>query len=202
MSASAVTFAAVLGVSVESLMVPYAAHLGLGAAGAGAMATVPAVAALLSALLIPAAGEDAALVRMVCLMVGGMSSVAIAVFLVDSPMPFVLIAFLASGALDVLTVPAGAVIGKRLPQASRGTAFSFLEGTLALSQAGGAVLAGTLATATSVPHASAVLAVPGLATACIGLAVIRRRRAATAEGAAPASREPLALEPAAPALAD
>jgi MFS family permease len=40
-SAGAVTIAAVLGVTVESLMVAYAAHLGYGAAGAGLLATIP-----------------------------------------------------------------------------------------------------------------------------------------------------------------
>ena len=47
-----------------------------------------------------------------------MGAVAFAAFALDAPMPVVAIAFLAAGALDVMTVPAGAVIGQRLPQAS------------------------------------------------------------------------------------
>ena len=174
-SASVVTIGAVQGVAVESLVVAYAAHLGYGAAGAGLLATVPPLAALVAALLLPTEGEHSRLVRLVCWTTAGMSSVAGLVFVLDSPMPIVLVAFLASGALDVLTVPAGVVIGQRLPQASRGTAFSFLEGALMVAQAGGALIAGALAMATSVPTAAALLAVPAVLTALIGLLVVRRR---------------------------
>jgi hypothetical protein len=74
-----------------------------------------------------------------------------------------------------MTVPAGVVIGQRLPQASRGTAFSFLEGALMVAQAGGALVAGAIAVASSVPMAAAFLAVPAVITASIGLLVVRRR---------------------------
>jgi MFS family permease len=185
-SAGAVTIAAVLGVTVESLMVAYASHLGYGARGAGLLATIPPVAALLTALLMSSDGAHWQLVRRVCRLVAGMSTVAFTAFVLDSPMPFIAVAFLAAGALDVMTVPAGAVIGQRLPQASRGTAFSFLEGALGSAQVLGALLAGALATAMSVAHASAILALPALAVGVAGLLVIRR----------PAS------EPAAPSLPD
>ena len=176
-SAAAVTIAAVLGVTVESLMVAYAAHLGFGARGAGLLATIPPLAALVTALLVSADGAHAQLVRRVCWLVAAMSAVAFTVFVLDAPMPFVAIGFLAAGALDVMTVPAGAVIGQRLPQASRGTAFSFLEGALGAAQVLGSVLAGTLATAMSVAHASAILALPALAIGALGLVVVRRPRA-------------------------
>jgi hypothetical protein len=174
-SASVVTVGAVQGVAVESLVVAYAAHLGYGAAGAGLLATVPPLAALVAALLLPSEGEHSRLVRLVCWTTAGMSGIAGLVFVLDSPMPIVLVAFLASGALDVMTVPAGVVIGQRLPQASRGTAFSFLEGALMVAQAGGALVAGALAVATSVPMAAAFLAVPAVITAGVGLLVVRRR---------------------------
>jgi MFS family permease len=176
-AASVVTVSAVLGVTVESLIVAYAAHLGFGAAGAGLLATVPLVAAIASALMLPSEGEHTWLVRVVCWTVGGMSAVASLVFAFDSPMPIVLIAFLAVGALEVMTVPAGVVIGQRLPQASRGTAFSFLEGALMVAQAAGALLAGSLAVATSVPTATALFALPGMVIAVIGLLVVGRRSA-------------------------
>jgi MFS family permease len=173
-SAGAVTIAAVLGVTVESLMVAYAAHLGYGATGAGLLATIPPIAALLTALMVSSDGAHAQLVRRVCWMVTGMSLVAFTAFVLDTPMPFVAVAFLAAGALDVMTVPAGAVIGQRLPQASRGTAFSFLEGALGTAQVLGALLAGALATAMSVAHASALLALPALAVGVAGLVAVRR----------------------------
>jgi sugar phosphate permease len=110
--------------------------------------------------------------------------------MLDSPMPFVAVAFLAAGALDVMTVPAGAVIGQRLPQASRGTAFSFLEGALGSAQVLGALLAGTLATAMSVAHASAILALPALAVGVAGLLLVRRP---ASEPAAPLLPDPLPL---------
>jgi MFS family permease len=185
-SAGAVTIAAVLGVTVESLMVAYASHLGYGARGAGLLATIPPIAALLTALLMSSDGAHWQLVRRVCWLVTGLSTVAFTAFVLDSPMPFIAVAFLAAGALDVMTVPAGAVIGQRLPQASRGTAFSFLEGALGSAQVLGALLAGALATTMSVAHASAILALPALAVGVAGLLVVRR----------PAS------EPAAPSLPD
>jgi hypothetical protein len=173
-SAGAVTIAAVLGVTVESLMVAYAAHLGYGARGAGLLATIPPIAALITALLVKSDGAHAQLVRRVCWLVTAMSAVAFTAFVLDTPMPFVAIGFLAAGALDVMTVPAGAVIGQRLPQASRGTAFSFLEGALGTAQVVGALLAGALATAMSVAHASAILALPALAVGIAGLLAVRR----------------------------
>jgi MFS family permease len=174
-SAATVTVGAVLGMTVESLMVAYASHLGYGAQGAGLLATIPPIAALLTALLIRAEGEDARLVRRVCWMVSGASSIAFAAFVFDAPMPFIVIAFLAAGTTDVMTVPAAAVIGKRLPQASRGTAFSFLEGALGVAQVVAALGAGALATAVSIAHASALLALPALAMGVIGLLVVRSR---------------------------
>ncbi|HEV7211386.1 MAG TPA: MFS transporter [Blastococcus sp.] len=188
-SAGAVTIGAVLGVTVESLMVAYAAHLGYGATGAGLLATIPPVAALLTALLISSEGTHAQLVRRVCATVAMMGAVAFAVFSLDAPMPVVTVAFLAAGALDVMTVPAGAVIGQRLPQASRGTAFSFLEGALGGAQVLGALLAGALATAISVAYASAVLALPALVFGLLGLLLVRRapRDQPTAAAGAPAA---------------
>jgi len=173
-SAGAVTIAAVLGVTVESLMVAYAAHLGYGARGTGLLATIPPIAALITALLVKSDGAHAQLVRRVCWLVTAMSAVAFTAFVLDTPMPFVAVAFLAAGALDVMTVPAGAVIGQRLPQASRGTAFSFLEGALGTAQVVGALLAGALATAMSVAYASAILALPALAVGIAGLLAVRR----------------------------
>ena len=199
-SAATVTVGAVLGMTVESLMVAYAAHLGYGAQGAGLLATIPPIAALVTALLIRAEGPHARLVRRVCWMVTGASSIAFAAFVLDAPMPFVVIAFLAAGTTDVMTVPAAAVIGERLPRASRGTAFSFLEGALGIAQVAGALAAGALATAVSISSASAVLALPALAMGIVGLLVVRSR-----DGAAPATRDegaPVALVPASPAPAE
>lgn len=185
-SAAAVTISAVLAVTVESLMVAYAAHLGFGARGAGLLATIPPVAALVTALLVSGEGTHARLVRRVCWLVAAMSAVAFTVFVLDAPMPFVAVGFLAAGALDVMTVPAGAVIGQRLPQASRGTAFSFLEGALGAAQVVGSLLAGALATAMSVAHASAILALPALVIGALGLFVVRRPQADVVPLALPA----------------
>jgi hypothetical protein len=176
-SVAVVTLGTLLGMTVESLMVAYAGHLHLGPTGAGLLATVPPLAAIVSAFFLPTDGEHARLVRLVCCTVAGMATVAFAVFVLDSPLPLVLVGFLAAGSLDVMTVPAGAVIAQRLPQASRGTAFSFLEGLLMVSHAGGVLVAGALATGTSVPTAAAVMAVPAVATATIGLLALARRDA-------------------------
>jgi hypothetical protein len=172
-SAGVVTMGALLGIAAESLVVAYAAHLDLGPTGAGLLATVAPAAAVVTSFFLPSAGRHRALVRLVCRTSAVMTAVAGLVFLVDSPMPLVLVGFLAAGATDVLTVPAGVVIGQRLPQASRGTAFSFLEGVLMAAHALGAVTAGLLASVVAVPTAAALLAVPAGAAAVIGLLLIR-----------------------------
>jgi hypothetical protein len=177
-SVAVVTLGTLLGMTVESLMVAYAGHLGLGPTGAGLLATVPPLAAIATTFFLPTDGEHARLVRLVCCTVAAMAAVALVIFVLDSPLPLVLVGFLAAGALDVMTVPAGAVIAQRLPQSSRGTAFAFLEGLLMVSHAGGVLLAGALATATSVPTAVAVMTLPAIATATVGLLALARRPAA------------------------
>ena len=195
-SAAVVTGGATLGIALEGLMVAYAAHLGLGSAGAGLLATVPPVAAILATVLLPTTGQHVRLVRLVCRSVAVLSLIALLAFALDSPLPIVLAGFLAGGALDVMTVPAGAVIGQRLPRATRATAFSFLEGTMKVTHAGAVILAGGLAAATSVPQAAALLTLPGITVAGAGL-ILLRRYGATVTAAAHA---PLA-DPA-PAFAD
>jgi hypothetical protein len=176
-AALVVTVGTILGIAIESLMVAYAAHLGLGSAGTGLLATVPPLAAIATALLLPSKGEHLRLVRLVCWTVTLMTLVGFAIFALDSPLPLVLVGFLAAGSLDVMTVPAGAVIGQRLPRAIRGTAFSFLEGALKVTHAGGALLAGILASLTTVPAAVALLAVPAFAAGALGLVALRSRQA-------------------------
>lgn len=175
-SAAVVTVSTCLGMAVEALLVAYAAHLGVGTAGTGLLATVAPLAATVGAFLLPSSGEHPRLVRLVCRTVLLLTVPAFFVFAADSPLPIVLAGFLAAGALDVLTVPAGAVIGQRLPQATRGTAFSFLEGTLKIANAGGAVLAGALATVVPVPTATALMTLPAIAASSIGLVLVSRRR--------------------------
>ena len=175
-SAGVVTMGALLGIAVESLVVAYAAHLDVGPTGAGLLAAVAPAAAVVTSFFLPSAGRHQALVRLVCRTSAVMTAVAGLVFLVDSPMPLVLVGFLAAGAMDVLTVPAGVVIGQRLPQASRGTAFSFLEGVLMTAHALGAVTAGLLASVVAVPTAAAMLAVPAGAAAVLGLFLVREGR--------------------------
>jgi predicted MFS family arabinose efflux permease len=176
-SVAVVTLGTLLGMTVESLMVAYAGHLGLGPTGAGLLATVPPLAAIATTFFLPTDGEHAQLVRLVCCTVAAMATIALVVFVLDSPLPLVLVAFLAAGALDVMTVPAGAVIAQRLPQSSRGTAFSFLEGLLMVSHASGVLVAGALATETSVPTAAAVMTLPAVAAAGFGLVALARRPA-------------------------
>ena len=172
-SVCVVTAGTVLGTTVESLMAPLAAHLGLGSTGAGLLATVPPAASVVAAVLLPSSGQDGRLVRMVCRSVLLLAAVYVAVFALDTPMPVALVGLAVAGALDVMTVPAGVVVGQRVPQESRGTAFSFLEGTLMLSNVVTALVAGTVAAATSVALAATLLGLPALVAAGIGLAVVR-----------------------------
>src|SRR4051794_18255464 len=194
-SVAVVTLGTLLGMTVESLMVAYAGHLGLGPTGAGLLATVPPLAAIATTFFLPTDGEHARLVRLVCCTVAAMATVALVVFALDSPLPLVLVGFLAAGALDVMTVPAGGVIAQRLPRSSRGTAFSFLEGLLMVSHAGGVLVAGALATATSVPTAVAVMTLPAVATARPGPVGLGPPPPGAGPGAGPPPLPPPRLAP-------
>lgn len=190
-SAGVVTMGSLLGVAVESLVVAYADHLELGPAGAGLLATVAPVAAVVTTFFLPSTGKHHALVRLVCRTSVVTTAVAGLVFAVDSPMPLVLAGFLAVGVMDVLTVPAGVVIGQRLPQASRGTAFSFLEGVLMAAHALGALTVGFLATVLAVPTAAALLAVPAGAAAVIGLVLVGEARRPAGAARSPQAAAPV-----------
>jgi MFS family permease len=172
LSVCVVTAGTVTGMTVESLMAPMGAHLGLGTTSTGLLAAVPCGIAAVCALSLPSSGEDDRLVRFVCRTVLALAAVFVVVFAVDGPLPVALVGLAVAGALDVMTVPAGVVIGRRLPQETRGTAFAFLEGSMKLTIVGTAVVAGALASATSVAVAATVLGVPALGAALIGLAVV------------------------------
>ena len=181
-AASVVTVSAFGGIAAESLLVPYAAQLGLSERGAGLLATVMPGAALAMALLLPTEGSARRLLRYVCFLTAGASLGSGVLFAVDGPLVLAVAALVLAGILDLVTVPAGSVIGSRLPPRSRATAFSILQGALQSVQALGALAAGALAAVTSVSFSLAVLSVPGVIAAVLGLALLRR---APDGGAAP-----------------
>ncbi len=187
-AASVVTVSAFGGIAAESLLVPYAAQLGLGERGAGLLATVMPGAALAMALVLPTEGGARRLLRWVCLLTAGASLGSGLLFAVEGPLVLAVGALVLAGVLDLVTVPAGSVIGSRLPARSRATAFSILQGALQSVQALGALAAGALAAATSVSFALAVLSVPGVLAAGLGLALLRSapREAPAEQRAAPA----------------
>lgn len=109
-----------------------------------------------------------------CFRTAGASLGSGLLFAVDGPLVLAVVALVLAGILDLVTVPAGSAIGSRLPARSRATAFSILQGALQSVQALGALAAGALAAVTSVSTSLAVLSLPGVAAALLGLALLRR----------------------------
>lgn len=133
------------------------------------------------AVLLPTEGSARRLLRYVCYLAAGASLGSGVLFAVDGPLVLAVAALALTGVLDLVTAPAGSVIESRLPARSRATAFSILQGALQSVQALGALAAGALAAVTSVSFSLAVLSVPGLLAAVLGLALLRGASAPGAE---------------------
>jgi predicted MFS family arabinose efflux permease len=156
-------------VGVEALVVPYAERVvGAGAGWAAVLAAVGAVASLLATAALPLGGHGSRLlIRCAWLAAaGGAATVAGFTLL---PSWGGLIPFAAAGCLMIVLVPANVLVGPALPDHLRASAYSLLAGMTVAVQAVGAALAGVLASATRIPTAAALMAVPALVTGLYGL---------------------------------
>jgi predicted MFS family arabinose efflux permease len=108
------------------------------------MATIP-LGTLATTVLLPTRGEPQALLRRTALVGGAASAVALAGFAVAPGLPWVLAAFLVCGAVFAAGVPANAVMGLRIPDEVRASAFGVLSGMLQGALAGSAALGGLAA---------------------------------------------------------
>jgi hypothetical protein len=176
--------------AVEGLIVVYAdAYAGGGARTAGLLSALVAAGALVGMFVLPSDGEHRRLVR-IC------AVVVLVVLLGSGAMLWAAPSFLAGvvpllalGSLAGLTVPLGGVLGRRLPRATRATAFSLAQGTLMTTQGVGTLAAGILTDDVGVAAAVALTALPAIALAAL-VAVRGVRGLGSGDDGTRAGREP------------
>lgn len=157
-------------VAVEGIIVLYAdAYAGSGPQVAGLLSALVAIGALVGMFVVPHSGRHTKLVRtssiLILLGVGVSSTLLVlAPDLLWGTLPLLLL-----GAISALSVPLGAVLGQRLPRATRATSFSLAQGALMGAAAGGALLAGVLAEHVGLNWAIVLVGVPGLLLALVTL---------------------------------
>jgi MFS family permease len=148
----------------EALVAVYVRE-NLPAAGNGAIgilaATIPA-GTITASFLVRRRGEHAELLRTSAFVVILGSIGGIIWFLITPPNYWAAAAFFSIGITFALAIPAYAVVGTRLPEESRATAFGLLQGMLLGGQALGSIAGGGLAVAVGAGPASAFALFPAL----------------------------------------
>jgi MFS family permease len=148
----------------EALVVVYVKE-NLTSAGDGAIgvlaAAVPA-GTIVTSFLVRRRGEHAELLRTSAFVVISGSIGGIIWFFISPPNYWAVAAFFSIGIIFALAIPAYAVVGTRLPEESRATAFGLLQGMLLGGQALGALLGGALAVWVGAGPASALALFPAL----------------------------------------
>lgn len=134
-----------LGTVDEALLVPYADHVGIGVGSLGVLGAAIPVGTIVGTALLPTQGDHGHLLRWasVCAMVTG--AAAVPLFLLEVGAVGAFVAFLVSGGMFAVSVPANVVIGTRLRRETRASAMGIVVGALMGSQALGAALGGAVA---------------------------------------------------------
>jgi predicted MFS family arabinose efflux permease len=130
----------------EALVVPYAVdELNGGPGQAGLLAAAIPCGAIVATVLTRSRGTDTEKLRRASVVALAGAVVAIVFFTMGPPLPTVLIAFAAVGAMLASRVPANEVSGLRIPDRVRGSAFTIIQGFLLGGQAVAAAIGGVLA---------------------------------------------------------
>ena len=130
----------------QALVVPYAIEeLNGGSGQAGLLAAAIPCGAIVATVLVRSSGTDTERLRRasVVSLIGAL--VAIVFFAAAPPLPVVLVAFAAVGAMLASRVPATQVAGLRIPDRVRGSTFTIIQGFVAGGQAVAAAIGGVLA---------------------------------------------------------
>ena len=108
------------------------------------VAAIP-VGTLIATVATPLRGTPSRLLRVSAVVGLVGSSAALAGFAADLPVPWILAAFFCAGAVFASGIPANAVMGLRIADEVRASAFGVLAGLLQAALAGGAALGGVIA---------------------------------------------------------
>lgn len=195
MRALVLTMAAMFtGMAGEALVAVYAAaQLHAGAGLAGVLAACIAVGTIVTFLVVPATGSDERLLRVGSVVAGVGAVVTTVGLLVPGGVMTAVVAFLGLGIVFGVALPTNVVVGTRLPDHIRASAFGLLEGALMVAQLAGAGLTGVLAGVVGIRPACAIAVVPMVAATVV---VLLTRRAEPAPAVidltvVPAQREPV-----------
>ena len=153
---SIVAVTGALGTVAEALVVPYAAHIGLGRGVLGLLAAAVPVGTLLATAVIATGTRDHHALLRNAAWCGTLTAAAAApLFWWQARGPLAFLAFAVAGAIFAVSIPANTVIGMRLTRDTRASAMGIAVGVLMGSQALGAGLGGLVASAIGSPHAIA-----------------------------------------------
>jgi MFS family permease len=163
------TVCASSGIVAESLVAVYVRERLSSASDAaiGVLAAAVPAGTIVASALVRRRGDHAELLRTSALVVILGAVGGIVWFLISPPSYWAAAGFFSVGIIFALVIPAYAVVGTRLPQEERATAFGILQGLLLGGQALAAIAGGALATAFGAARASALALVPGLAYALL-----------------------------------
>lgn len=128
----------------------------------GVLAAAVPAGTILATTLVRRRGEHEDLLRTSALVVGLGAIGGILWFLIEPPNMFAAAGFFSIGIAFAMVIPAYAVVGTRLPEEMRATAFGLLQGMLLGSQALASIVGGALAIAVGVGPASALALFPAL----------------------------------------
>jgi MFS family permease len=156
-----------LTIGVETLIPVYAAEeLTETGLTVGAMASVVPLGAVMLTFALPVRGTPRRLLQVSGLTAGVPAAIGALAFAAGLDMPFILLGFLAVGAISAAGVPTNAVAGTRLPDDVRATSFGIVQGLLQGAVAAGAALSGLLASHIGARSACTSMLV---ATAVVGI---------------------------------
>ena len=163
-AAAIATICSSCAIAGEALVVVYVGE-NMPQAGPGAVgilaAAIPA-GTILASFLVRRRGEHSDLLRTSALVVIAGSIGAIFWFFISPPNYWAAAGYVSLGITFSLAIPAYAVVGTRLPEQSRATAFGLLQGLLLGGQALGAIVGGLLATVVGAGPAGALLLFPAV----------------------------------------
>lgn len=177
----------------EALVAVYAVQeVAAGEAVVGVLAAAVPAGAIVAGLVVPRAGDHRRLLRAAAGLALVGSAGGITAFVLGPDLPGALAPFFALGVVFALVIPAGTVVGQRLPTDVRASAFGILQGLMLGGQALGATVGGAIAGAVGASRASAYALAPAALYAAYAVIRVPRdpagRISPTAGTRAPAGR--------------
>jgi MFS family permease len=154
------------------------------AALTGVLTAAVPVGVIVTTLVMPKGADDTASMRIAGVVATIGSAAAIGLFLLDPPMPVVLLAYASLGIVFASRIPANQVAGLRIPDEVRASAFGILAGVVFAAQGLGALLGGIIGDRVGVRQAIiAFLVVGGAVSVYSALAPPRESATSAAKGA-------------------